>query len=168
VDLARRLQHASGVWQLNAAQARVGRDKGSISHLLTEAAGLDIAQGLGVLLSGDKNLTLNCARLDGSFKAGVLRPRTAVIDNRDSRITIDGRVSLADETLDLRVAAHPKDFSLLTLRSPVRVKARWAPRAWRWRARRWVARPSPPSPWARWHRLLHCWPSSTPARTCRP
>jgi len=97
-------------------------DKGSISHLLTEAMGLDLAQGLGVLLKGDKNLQLNCARVDGSFKAGVLRPRSAVVDNRDSRIDIDGRVSLADEALDLRVVAHPKDFSLLTLRSPVRVQ----------------------------------------------
>ncbi len=97
-------------------------DKGSISHLLTEATGLDLAQGLGILLRGDKNLALNCARLDGSFKAGVLRPRSAVVDNRDSRIDIDGRINLSDETLDLRVVAKPKDFSLLTLRSPVRVQ----------------------------------------------
>ena len=96
--------------------------QGSISHLLTEAAGLDIAQGLGVLLRGDRKLVLDCARLDGAFKGGVLRPRTAVVDNRDSRLDIDGRVNLADETLDLRVQAHPKDFSLLTLRSPVRVQ----------------------------------------------
>ncbi|MDR7269418.1 uncharacterized protein involved in outer membrane biogenesis [Pelomonas saccharophila] len=101
---------------------RLQLDKGSISHLLTEATGLDLAQGLGVLLRGDKNLELNCARVDGSFKAGTLRPRSAVIDNRDSRIDIDGRISLGDETLDLRVVAKPKDFSLLTLRSPVRVQ----------------------------------------------
>lgn len=97
-------------------------EHGSISHLLTEATGLDIAQGLGLLLRGDKNLVLNCARIDGRFKAGVLRPRSAVVDNRDSRLDIDGRVNLADESLDLRVVAHPKDFSLLTLRSPVRVQ----------------------------------------------
>ena len=96
--------------------------QGSISHLLTEAAGLDLAQGLGVLLRGDRKLVLDCARLDGAFKSGVLRPRSAVVDNRDSRLDIDGRVNLADETLDLRVQAHPKDFSLLTLRSPVRVQ----------------------------------------------
>ena len=97
-------------------------DKGSISHLLTEAVGLDLAQGLAVWLRGDRKLTLNCAQLEGRFKAGLLRPRTAVVDNRDSRIDIDGRVNLADETLDLRLVARPKDFSLLTLRSPVRVQ----------------------------------------------
>lgn len=97
-------------------------ENGSVSHLLTEAVGLDIAQGLGLLLTGDKNLPLNCARLDGRFEAGVLRPRTAIVDNRDSRIDLDGRVSLASETLDLRVVAKPKDFSPLTLRAPVRLQ----------------------------------------------
>lgn len=101
---------------------RLQLDHGSVSHLLTEAVGLDLAQGLAVWLRGDRKLTLNCAEVEGRFQAGVLRPRTAVVDNRDSRIDIDGRVNLADETLDLRLVAKPKDFSLLTLRSPLRVQ----------------------------------------------
>lgn len=97
-------------------------ENGSVSHLLTEAMGLDVAQGLGMLIKGDDKLVLDCARLDGSFKAGTLRPRTAILDNRDSRIDLDGRVNLADETLDLRLVAQPKDFSPLTLRAPVRLQ----------------------------------------------
>ncbi|MGQ3095957.1 MAG: AsmA family protein, partial [Roseateles sp.] len=97
-------------------------DRGSISHLLTEASGLDVAQGLMVWLRGDKKLELNCARLDGRFKAGVLRPRSAVVDNRDTRIDIDGSISMVNETLDLRVVAKPKDLTLFSLRSPVRVQ----------------------------------------------
>lgn len=95
---------------------------GSVSHLITEAMGLDIAQGLGVLIRGDQSLPLHCARVDGRFAAGVLRPRTALMDNRDSRIDIDGRISLKDESLDLRLVATPKDFSPLTLRAPLRVQ----------------------------------------------
>jgi uncharacterized protein involved in outer membrane biogenesis len=101
---------------------RVRVQDGSVSHLLTEAVGLDIAQGLGMLIKGDGNLPLNCATLDGRFTSGVLRPRSAIIDNRDSRIDLDGTVSLKDETLDLRAVARPKDFSPLTLRAPVRVQ----------------------------------------------
>jgi len=97
-------------------------ENGSVSHLLTEAMGLDVAQGLGLLFTGDKNLPLNCARLDGRFTAGVLRPRTAIMDNGDSRIDLDGRINLADETLDLRLVASPKDFSPLALRAPVRLQ----------------------------------------------
>jgi len=101
---------------------RLQLEQGSLSHLLTEAMGLDVAQGLGMWIKGDSNLALNCARMDGNFKAGVLRPRTAVMDNSDSRMEMDGRVNLSDETLDLRVVTHPKDFSPLTLRAPVRLQ----------------------------------------------
>jgi uncharacterized protein involved in outer membrane biogenesis len=97
-------------------------EKGSVSHLLTEAAGLDVAQGLGMLIKGDSNLPLDCALVDGRFKGGVLRPRSAVMDNKDSRIDLDGQINLADETLALRVVAKPKDFSPLTLRAPLRVE----------------------------------------------
>jgi uncharacterized protein involved in outer membrane biogenesis len=101
---------------------RVRIRDGSISHLLTEAMGLDLAQGLGMLIKGDSNLPLHCATLDGRFTSGVLRPRSAIVDNRDSRIDLDGAISLKDETLDLRMVAKPKDFSPLTLRAPVRVQ----------------------------------------------
>ena len=101
---------------------RLQLERGQISHLLTEAVGLDLAQGLTVWLRGDRKLQLDCAQLDGRFKAGLLRPRTAVVDNRDSRIDIDGRINLADESLDLRLVAQPKDFSLMTLRAPLRVQ----------------------------------------------
>lgn len=97
-------------------------ENGTVSHLITEAMGIDIAQGLGVLFKGDTNLPLHCARVDGRFAAGVLRPRTAIMDNRDSRIDVDGSINLANETLDLRLVAKPKDFSPLTLRAPVRVQ----------------------------------------------
>ena len=101
---------------------RLRIENGSLSHLLTEAMGLDVAQGLGMLIKGDDNLKLKCARLDGRFTQGVLRPRIALLDNRDSRIDLDGRVNLADESLDLRLVAKPKDFSPLTLRAPVRLQ----------------------------------------------
>ena len=94
---------------------------GQLSHLVTEVMGLDIAQGLGVWLRGDDNLVLNCAVLQGSLRAGVLRPRLAVIDSRDSRIELSGQLSLASEQINLRAVATPKDFSPLTLRAPLRV-----------------------------------------------
>lgn len=101
---------------------RLRLEHGSLSRLLTEAAELDLAQGLGVWLRGDSNLALDCALLDGRFRAGVLRPRSAVLDSSDSRIELAGSISLANETLDLRVVARPKDFSPMALRAPLRVQ----------------------------------------------
>lgn len=95
---------------------------GRVSHLVIEAAGLDIAQALGVLLKGDDLLPVSCALADMQVTQGVLRPRALVVDTGDSTLWADGSVSLKDETLDLRVVVTPKDFSPLTLRTPLFVK----------------------------------------------
>ena len=94
---------------------------GTVSHLVVEAAGLDLAQALGVAISGGDALPLNCARLQAPVEKGAIDPLAAVIDNRDSTIRVGGRISLAEEELALRVEAKPKDFSLASLRSPVLV-----------------------------------------------
>ena len=95
---------------------------GRVSHLVIEAAGLDIAQALGVLIKGDDLLPVSCALADMQATQGVLRPRALVVDTGDSTLWADGSVSLKDETLDLRVVVTPKDFSPLALRTPLFVK----------------------------------------------
>jgi uncharacterized protein involved in outer membrane biogenesis len=92
---------------------------GSLSHLATEALGLDLAQALGVLVRGDRPLPLRCARLDLQSARGVVQPRTAVLDSRDSTTRLQGQVNLRDESLALRVVTRPKDFSPLSLRAPI-------------------------------------------------
>lgn len=94
---------------------------GTISHLATEAMGLDLAQALGVLIRGDHPLPLNCARFGLQARNGVLEPRLAVIDNRDTTVRIDGHVNLQDESMALRLVARPKDWSPLSLRTPITV-----------------------------------------------
>jgi uncharacterized protein involved in outer membrane biogenesis len=94
---------------------------GTLSHLATEAMGLDVAQALGVLIRGDHPLPLRCARFDMVATNGLTEPRLAVIDNRDSTVRITGNVNLRDESLALRVATQPKDWSLLSLRTPITV-----------------------------------------------
>lgn len=95
---------------------------GTVSHLAIEAAGIDIAEALGLVLRGDKSLTVNCGVADLQARQGVLRPRVLVIDTDDSAVWVDGSVSLVDETLNLRAVVSPKDFSPLTLRTPVHVR----------------------------------------------
>ncbi len=95
---------------------------GRISHLLVEAAGLDIAQGLGVLVEGDDPLVMNCAVVKAVAKDGRVTPEVAIVDTKDSTLFASGNVSLASERLDLKLTARPKDVSPATLRSPVRVE----------------------------------------------
>ena len=94
---------------------------GTLSHLATEAMGLDVAESLGVLIRGDQPLPLRCARFDMVARNGVVAPTLAVIDSADSTIRISGQVSLRDESLALRVVTRSHDWSPLSLRTPVTV-----------------------------------------------
>lgn len=95
---------------------------GRVSHLAMEAGGLDLAQGLGVWLKGDDALPVHCAVASLVAQRGVFRPQVMVLDTDDSTVWVDGSLSLATETLDLRAVVTPKDFSPLALRAPLRVR----------------------------------------------
>jgi uncharacterized protein involved in outer membrane biogenesis len=99
---------------------------GAISHLALEAAGLDLAQALGLLVVGDDALPVACAVADLVAERGVFRPRVMVLDTTDSALWVDGTLSLASEALDLRAVVSPKDFSPLALRSPLHVQGSFA------------------------------------------
>jgi uncharacterized protein involved in outer membrane biogenesis len=99
---------------------------GTLSHLLVEMGGLDLAESLGVFFKGDNALVLDCAVVDLSVASGTLRPRLLVLDTSDSTVWLDGSVSLATEQLNLRAVVAPKDFSVLTLRSPLHIEGSFA------------------------------------------
>ena len=94
---------------------------GTISHLLVEEAGLDIAQSLGVWLKGDEPLAVTCAVADMQVKQGMATPTLFVIDTSDSALRLDGSVSLATERLGLVMRVQPKDFSPMALRTPIQI-----------------------------------------------
>jgi len=95
---------------------------GTISHLIVEAAGIDIAQGLGMLVRGDEPLEVYCGVADLQVKDGVVTPRPMVIDTKDSVVLVDGGMSLATERLALTAKVDPKDKSPLTLRTPLNIQ----------------------------------------------
>jgi uncharacterized protein involved in outer membrane biogenesis len=99
---------------------------GAFSHLALEAAGLDLAQWLGVKIRGDEMLPVSCALADLTVERGVVKPRVLVLDTRDSVVSVDGQLSLASEALGLRVVVMPRDFSPLALRTPLRVQGSFA------------------------------------------
>ena len=74
----------------------------AISHLAVEAAGIDLAQALGMLVKGDDSLRIGCNVADLDVKQGIAKPKVFVLNTKDSTIWIDGTVSLRDEALDLR------------------------------------------------------------------
>lgn len=100
--------------------------RGAVSHLVIEGAGLDVVQGLGVLLKGDDSLLISCAVADLAIEGGLVRPRTLVLDTSDTVIRMEGSISLADEAINVRAVVMPKDFSPLSLRTPWKVSGTFA------------------------------------------
>lgn len=94
---------------------------GQIDSLLIEALGLDAGEILGVLLAEDRNIPIRCAVADFQIDSGIMQARTLVLDTSDSQVIGEGRVDLAAETLDLTLNAQPKDVSLFSARSPIRI-----------------------------------------------
>lgn len=100
---------------------RLTMGKGHISTLAMELVGLDVMEAVGFLVGGDKKADIRCMLTDMRVENGVATPRIALLDTSDSNVTVDGPISLKDETLKLRVIGYPKDPSLLSLRSPITV-----------------------------------------------
>lgn len=103
-----------------------GVQQGTVSHLIVEAAGLDLAQGIGLLFEGDDALKMDCALVQMTAKNGVATADVGIVDTTDTTLLVSGQVSLSQETLGLKLTAKPKDVSPLTLRAPLNVSGTFA------------------------------------------
>jgi len=100
--------------------------KGQISNILLEFMGLDGGEIIKFLVRGDRNVQLLCAAAAFDVNRGLMTSRAIVLDTTDTVINGRGRVSLADETLDIVLEPAPKDRSILSLRSPLRIGGTFA------------------------------------------
>ena len=96
--------------------------EGRISKLMMEYAGVDIAGILRIKLTGDRQIPVRCVY--GDFKAtdGVLDVQRFAFDTSETVLRADGRVDLGEETLDLTIKPRPRNFSPLSLRTPIYVR----------------------------------------------
>ncbi|QWF71882.1 AsmA family protein [Methylomonas paludis] len=92
---------------------------GSISLLIVDAAGLNLGQAIPLLLGKDQSTDIRCAIADFQVKNGLLNSDVFVLDTTDSNIAGAMHINLKDEVLAAKVEAHPKDFSLLSARTPI-------------------------------------------------
>ncbi|MGE5514885.1 MAG: AsmA family protein [Bacteroidota bacterium] len=97
---------------------------GSLSALLVEAAGLDIAKALGLVLSEDRPMAVRCLVADLDLTGGTANTRALVLDTTDAVIVGQGAIDLGQEGLNLQFEAHPKDPSPLSARAPIHVTGR--------------------------------------------
>ena len=113
-SVAQMLASASG-------DAAVLMGKGEISNILLEFMGLDGGEIIKFLVRGDRTVQLRCAAAAFDVKKGLMTSRAIVLDTSDTVIAGQGQISLANETLDILLKPEPKDMSILSLRSPLRI-----------------------------------------------
>ncbi|RQR62787.1 AsmA family protein [Burkholderia sp. Bp9126] len=94
---------------------------GTVSLLLMEAAGLNVANVVYEKLFGDRDVKINCAVADFVVTDGVLDSRVFALDTEDAVIGMNGTVSMRDETMNLTIRPHTKGFRVVSLRSPLYV-----------------------------------------------
>jgi AsmA family protein len=103
-------------------QVSLAVEGGRVSALLMALLELDVPEIVMVLGPKHAQVELRCGVGTFDVKSGVARTDPFVIDTDNSLVEVKGTVNLHDETYDLELASHPKDVSLVSLRTPILVK----------------------------------------------
>ena len=99
---------------------------GEVREAFAELTGINVTRGLGLLLSDDDGrVPVRCGVASFRVNDGIARARTIVFDTENVLIRGEGRVSLRDETLDLRIQGEPKEARLISIDAPITVQGRW-------------------------------------------
>jgi AsmA family protein len=94
--------------------------KGEMREALAELTGIDLARGLGLILTKNEQKTeVRCGVANFKANNGDLRATTFVIDTTNVLVTGEGQIDLNDETLDLSLRGQPKKVRMLRLRTPI-------------------------------------------------
>jgi uncharacterized protein involved in outer membrane biogenesis len=95
---------------------------GEMRQAFAELMGIDVANGLYLLLSKDNRQTdLRCAVAQFDVKDGRADLDTAVLDTGVVRVAGKGMIDLGAETIDLRLDGAPKKPRILRIWSPITV-----------------------------------------------
>lgn len=93
---------------------------GSIRAAFAELTGIDVARGLGLLMTGsEKQSTIDCGIAAFRVQRGLARAEPLTIATDSVRITGSGSFNFQSETIDLVLHGQPKKLSPFRLRAPI-------------------------------------------------
>ena len=96
---------------------------GKMREALAELTGIDLARGLGLVLTkNEKNTELRCGVANFKADAGDLKATTLVLDTTNVLVTGDGDINMGTEALNLSLRGQPKHATLLRLRTPITLR----------------------------------------------
>jgi hypothetical protein len=95
--------------------------RGEISNILLEIAGLDGGEIIKFLVKGDNRVQLRCAATAFDVQGGLMTSRALVLDTGDTVFFGEASIDLAREKMNVTIRPYPKDTSILSLRSPLKI-----------------------------------------------
>jgi len=95
---------------------------GQVRAAFAELAGIDVAEGVGLLLKGNEQTEVRCGVAQFAIQDGTLHAQHVVVDTKNVLITGRGEASLGSEELDLSVKGDPKKPRLVRLRTPIEIR----------------------------------------------
>jgi hypothetical protein len=95
---------------------------GEINSAFAELTGINVAEGLGLLLKGGKDRAeIRCGVAQFGVEDGTMHVQDLIVDTQNVRITGNGQIRLGPEELDLSLKGDPKKFRLTRLKAPVKI-----------------------------------------------
>jgi AsmA family protein len=118
--------HGESLHQLAAdssGRITIALPQGAIRASFAELTGMDLARGLGMMLSKDHDeAVVHCGFANFEARDGILTAQNLLIDSDPVLITGTGQIHLDSETLDLALHGRPKSLRLLRWHSPVVIR----------------------------------------------
>lgn len=97
--------------------------KGEMREAFAELTGIDLARGLGLILTkNERNTEVRCGVANFKAGGGELKATTLVIDTTHVLVTGQGDINLESEALDLSLRGQPKQARMLRLRTPITLR----------------------------------------------
>jgi uncharacterized protein involved in outer membrane biogenesis len=124
---ARARMHAVGASVHQAASHANGAvtlvvPSGKVRKAFAELTGIDVLNGLGLLLTNDKSdADLRCALIRFDAKDGNLAAERFTIDTESVLIQGKGNVNLNTEAVNMQVTGAPKEFRIGRIRAPITI-----------------------------------------------
>ncbi len=95
---------------------------GEIRSAFAELTGINVAKGLGLLLTGDQQRDeIRCGVAQFAVDNGAMKAQTLLVDTATVVIKGSGEVRLGPEELDLTIQGEPKKLRVGRLRTPVKL-----------------------------------------------
>jgi hypothetical protein len=100
---------------------------GRLRKSFAELTGIDVLNGVGLLLANDKSDTdLRCAAVRFDAHDGGLTSEQFTVDTKAVLIQGRGNVDMKNETMDFEVTGKPKEFRIGRLRAPITISGPFA------------------------------------------